>query len=322
MIKKKFREVFNDFQAREPIIHNVTGYLEELDLLRWLCIKYQMYLLESSKSMISSHLKIFKKDNEQNSKFVNQLKTQLLEVEDLNTQCKNFQKAMQKENVISDTFSTENIDKTANYLNEMIQLLSSKKLIYRNAEEVLNILKDLNELSTFDPEVVNYTCKTFCRLMRADWKYHVLQEIPQFHLLYDIHHGIVGPLEERKYANRLNKFKHLLDQLNQWISNKELIKHAHDADLIINDIKAYLQDFFASIQGLKNLNEKNNSDTVSKSIQKAYEAVLEYYFVFSKFFYHLSSEVPEEKLLRKQFLFVDQYLEAIENRLEDIRSVA
>lgn len=321
MIKKKFREVFHDFQARQPIIHNVIGYCHELQLLGWMCKKYREFLLATgSNSYARSRLRLSQWIAGTELKDIKQLQAQILNIEHLNTLCESFQSALESDQAMLKTLTPKVEEEIANYLSEMSQPLASKATINKHAKMILAHLKNLDELMSFHPEVVNYTCKILCKIMRADWKYHVLHEISLFHQLYDIHHSIVGPLEERQNADRLDKFKVILDRLDQWIKHKQVLKHAHEVNLGINDIKAYLQDFFAGIQGLKNLNDKGNEDVISRSTEKIYEALLEYRYVFSKFFHHLRSDIPEERLIRKQFLFADQYFEAIENRLQDITS--
>lgn len=319
MIKKKFREVFNDLQARQPLIDNVVGYRNELNMLAAMCAKYRKFLLATDPyPHTSSGLRFPKWKTALDSKQDKQFEKLIFDIEHLNTLCETFQSAMEKDEGMLKASMLEMDEDIVSHLHDMTQPLASKAMICEHATTILDHLKNGNELTSFDPEVVKQTCKILCKVMKADWKYHLLQGIPLFHQLYDIHYSIVGPLEERQNANRLHKFKSILDQLDHWIKEHEILKHAHEVDVSISDIKAYLQDFFASIQGLKSLREQGNSEALLKAIEKAYEAVLEYRNVFSGFFYRLRLDAPEERLIRKQFLFVDQYFEAIENRLQEI----
>lgn len=319
MIKKKFREVFHDHQAREPIIHNISGYRVELEMLAWMSAKYRA-LIMATDSGSYPRLRFSEKSGESDSKNLKQLQMLTSYIENLNSQCENFQSALESDQAMQKLLIPEANTDIGNLLSEMAQPLISKTSISEHAKKVLEILKSFNELTSFDPEVVKYTCKILCKVMRTDWKYHIVQEISLFHELYDIHHGIVGPLEERQHAERLIKFKNILMQFDHWLENKETLKHVHEVNLGINDIKAYLQDFYVSIQGIRELNEKNDAEGVLKALDNTSEAVLEYRYVFSKFFHRLHSGVPEERRIRQQFIFVDQYLEAIENRLHEINA--
>jgi hypothetical protein len=202
-------------------------------------------------------------------------------------------------------------------LHEIGQPLASKSLIQRNCKALLNILQNLDEISAFYPEVVDYICRTLGTAMCWDWKYHILQQIPLFHQVYEVHQNIAATDEYRPHLNRYNKFRRILELLAQRIKDKEIPRYFHEIELDMNDLKAYLQDFLASIQRLGQNPEALKSEQGQQEVSMANQALLEYLYLFGKFFHSLSLDDPEHKLIRKQLLFVDQYFETIELELNE-----
>lgn len=317
MIKKKFNEVFQDEQARQALIDHAVGYRTELHMLDAMCSKYRDFLLRTDPDpYVRSRWGFSEWIVGPEPKQVKHLQTLMFDIEHLDSLCAGFQSSLKNKMALEYHLTPEEVNKEiSNHLREMGQPLASKSMMKRHAESIMISLKLLDELASFDPDVVDYTCTIFCKAMRADWKYHVLQEIPLFHQLYEIHQGIVAPLEDRQHVNRLHKFRGILEHLTQWIRHSETLKHAHEIDLDINDIKAYLQDFFAYVQNVLRKDEQMDKEALGHAINMINQCLLQYRYVFGKFFHELRSDVPEERLLRKQFLFVDQYFEAIENRI-------
>lgn len=204
-------------------------------------------------------------------------------------------------------------------LHDMGQPLASSGLMYLRGQQFVEHLNQLGELSTKDAEVVKQITPLLSRAMRADWKYHVLHEMPLFHQLYAVHMQILPSSTDRQHLNRLRHFKRLLQQLQQWVKDKSTLSHMNEIDLDINDIKGYLQDFLAQLQRVSGdaslFNKKNGESIIATTAQQ----LLEYRYLFGHFFHQLRQTDVEEKLLRSQFLFVDHYFETVENKLIDMR---
>ena len=181
------------------------------------------------------------------------------------------------------------------------------------------MLESLNELGSFESKSVEFVGEVLSRALRADWKYHVLFDLTAFEQIYKTHCGILGPLHERQHIARLETFDHLVKQLGSWVKSRTLNKHAHEIEQDMNDIKEGLQEFYAYVQRLFDAEDIPRE----KALQQADEVsrgLLEYRFLFGKFFHDLRENEPEERSIRNRFLFVDQYFESIEGKLQEFYS--
>jgi hypothetical protein len=201
---------------------------------------------------------------------------------------------------------------------DMGQPLASASMMASKAEHFVKLLNQLNELGSRDPDVVSDITPLLSNAMRADWKYNVLQDIPLFHQLYSVHINILPPITDRNHINRLRQFKKHIQQLTQWVKEKNMHAHLQEIEFDINDIKGYLQDFLAQLQRtVKDPIYSTHEGKVSL-IKDTAQQLLEYRYMFCNFFHHLRQNEIDEKSLRNQFLFVDQYFETIENKLDEI----
>lgn len=203
-------------------------------------------------------------------------------------------------------------------LHEMGQPLSSKAVMKSRAERLLEQMEEINELGSFDDDIINMMGKVFSKAMRADWQYHVLFEFPLFHQLYRIHQGITGKNTDLKHQNRMSKFREIIDELQGWVKKCDTHRHVHEIETDMNDMRGYLQDFLALVQ---NFSVNDGLDAVSAQVEISHFArqLLEYRYLFGSFFQMLHQHEPEGKLIRNQFLFVDQYFEAVESQLHEMR---
>lgn len=202
-------------------------------------------------------------------------------------------------------------------LHEMGQPLTGRSVMRTRAEKLLFQVQELNELGSFYPEVVDYTGKIFAKALRTDWQYQVFFEFPLFHQLYAVHQGILGKTEDRNHLNRLLKFKELITQIEGWVHDRDAFRHIHEIETDVTDMKGLLQDFLASVQQLGRIEKEK---TLIEKERKAYaKQLLEYRYLFSKFFFFLHQHEPEGRQIRNQFLFIDQYFESIETHLHDLR---
>lgn len=226
-----------------------------------------------------------------------------------------------KKSVRLTTSETSQIEvEIQNNLHEMSQPLSTHRRMRASAETILDKLQQLDELGSFDNHIIDEVGQIFAKLLRVDWKYNVLHGIPLFHQLYTIHQGLIPPIEDRQHANRINKFNRLLQQVQDWVKNQKSQAHFHDIELDINDIKGYLQDFLGYVQRI--FNEKDMTKEKAKKLEmEISKQLLEYRYLFGNFFYQLRQNEAEGQLIRKQFLFVDQYFESIEHRLHEFKQI-
>lgn len=314
MIKKKFRNVFHDQDARDPLIDTAALSRVELGMLSDVCSRYRNYLIKTDPNFNMRSRWGFSESRE--SKFGKQISLFLEEIQHLDILCENFRESLVKDNAMEYRPTPRMEQEVSEHLHEMTQPLASKEMMKKYAVSIVSSLQEIDELTSFYPDTVAFVRKTLCRAMRADWKYHVLNAIPEFHRLYEIHQEVIGSAGDRQHMSRLHKFRTMINEITLWVKSKETSKHTHEIELDINDIKAYLQDYFAQVQSLLRSEGQSNPDDICQVVSKIYQSLLEYRYLFSNFFYGLNPDVPEERLLRRDLLFVDQYFEAIENRLQ------
>jgi hypothetical protein len=203
-------------------------------------------------------------------------------------------------------------------LHEMGQPLTSRMVMRARAEKLLDQIQQMDELGSFNPDVVEYVGKAFSKGLRADWQYNVFFDIPLFHQLYEIHQGILGPIEDRNHLGRKNKFRDLITQIEGWVRNRDTHRHVHEIETDMTDMKNYLQEFLAYVQRIEN--EKDLSKVALKAhTSDITRQLLEYRYLFGQFFHDLHQYEPEGKMIRNQFLFIDQYLESVENKLNELK---
>lgn len=202
-------------------------------------------------------------------------------------------------------------------LHEMSHPLASHRLMRRESEKILNKLEQLDELSSRDANITEYFSQLLARLMRVDWRYHVLFGFPSFHQMYSIHRELTKPANDRHHSIRLQKFQKLIQRILGWVKAQKTQEHAHEIEFDMSDIQGYLQDFLGYIQ--RNINDLNMTRERAFAFRKEMlNELLEYRYLFGNFFYRLRQNESDGPLIRRQFLFVDQYFETIELKLNEI----
>lgn len=222
----------------------------------------------------------------------------------------NFGQALESKGIIPEVTLAEVDREIQAVLHEMAQPLIARASMQKRADRFVSLLDQLDLLSSSDKRIVNYVGRLLNKALRADWQYHVLSDSPTFHRLYSLYIGLVGPSEDRNHLNRLHKFKRLIQQLQSWVKNYDTPRHTHEIELDLNDLKGYLQDFLAYAQRVT----KEESPDREQRVGEVAQQLLEYRYLFGNFFRHLQEDSIEERILRKQLLFVDQYFEAVETR--------
>lgn len=322
MIKKGYRSIFSDLEAKKYIVDNVLAYRVELHTLAATIARFRDFLLRTDPNpYVRSRWGFSEWIVGQEPKSSRRLQSLVYDIEHVDALYASMLDSLHKSDSKMQTLNPKIEKAVDGHLHEMGQPLASKDIMFHHASAVVALLKHIDELGSFQPDVVDYTRSTLCKVMRADWKYQAVQEIPDFHLIYEIHQGLIAPLEDRHHLHRMQKFVKLIDKLEQRLKSGETVKHAGDIELDVNDIRAYLQDFLAQVQRLKRSEADVSSEALALSVANMRQTLLEYRFLFSKFFHGLSPEEPEQRLIRKQLLFVDQYFEAIEDCMQEISSV-
>lgn len=321
LIKKQFRLLFLDKSVRQPLIDNLSGYRSELATLNSMVDGYKKFHVQTDPSIRKGFFCTTKNNgNEGYKHLMAELDNLSHEIKGLDLLVVNFHASLECEPALENKVDVHVEEVVAGYIHEMEQPLASRDLMRKDAKALLNVLHGLDEMGAFDPLVVSFTRWTLILAMCADWKYHVLQDLSLFHHIYHLHQNIVGNNEDRSHLNRLQRFNRVFERVRQWVGANQTVKHAHDIELDINDIKAYLQDFFAHVQRI----EKGSSDipdgeSAEDPIARAEQALLEYLYIFGGFLHTLSYDNLEHRQIRRQLLFVDQYFEEIRRKLQDLK---
>lgn len=190
-------------------------------------------------------------------------------------------------------------------LHEMGQPLSSRNLIQGKAERLIELIGDLDELGGAEGDVHDLITEILLKALHYDIKYQVLNDDSRFEEIITIHRGLSYPIEDPEHLNRMKVFKSVIKHVENWLKKKEVREHIHELDLDEAAVQESLQGFLASVQRGSYLEET------------CYEMLLEYRYLFSRFFHLLRSFESEGKEIRSQFSFVDQYLEAIERQVKE-----
>ena len=71
-----------------------------------------------------------------------------------------------------------------------------KEMMRRHAKAVLQGLQKIDEIASFQAGDVEFISQP-CKVMRSDWKYHVLYDIPGFQQFFHTHMHIINSGEDR-----------------------------------------------------------------------------------------------------------------------------
>lgn len=196
--------------------------------------------------------------------------------------------------------------------------LASYAISNQQAGKLIKKVEEVNELGSMDIRTIGYMGDVLAKMLRSDWRHNALFNFTEFHDVYDIHHHITKPAKNRQHITRINKFQRITKQILDWVQNHKSGARAHDIELDINDMKVYLQDFLAYIQ--RHLLDFNMTKDRAYALQvEISQELLECRYLFGNFFHHLKQYGSEGSFIRNQCLFVDGYLEAIEQRLYDLQ---
>lgn len=299
--------------------HVVQGQMSELHALGTTVRKYRDFLLRTDPNpYIRSRLGFGEWIVGPEPAIAKELSQIIYEIEDLDELFISFLKSIEEGDVSKEQLNRykSEIQRT---LHEMTQPLASYSFMKQKGKLFVEELTKINELGSSHFEVVDLAGDSLCKALRSDWKFHVLQEIPEFHAIYRIHQGIVGSMEDRLHINRLQRFRKLINEIEDWVKNNDIHKHIDEIEIDISDLKGYLQDFLAYVQRLEKDIVDSNQLENHKLLVGVSNQLLMYRYLFGEFFHHLRRDRTEERVIRNQFLFVDQYFETIENKLQELR---
>jgi hypothetical protein len=312
----KIRQSENEEKGTEKIQEFLKGYQSELHTLGSLLTKYRVFLLKTDPNpYVRSRLGFpewFLGPEPIQTKKILVLTNEFQELDEI---ILDFKKTLETKEDLSRKKYAAMKKEILETLHNMGQPLTSKAVMKGRAEYFIHLVANLNELGTTRRDVVEFVGEALGKGLRNDWKYHVLFDHSLFHQLYSVHINLVGPIEDRSHLTRMQKFKRLIQQIEQWIKNNDTPRHTHEIELDMNDLKVYLQDFLAHVQRIC---YQDFQDPKNKLAVRDVEVqLLEYRYLFGNFFHHLRENKAEERMIRNQFLFVDQYFETIENKLHD-----
>lgn len=212
--------------------------------------------------------------------------------------------------------ASQNID---HWMHGISQPLTSRTMMHSYIDHIVNQLVDLDELGSFNKKVMHFVGQVLTKILRVDWKYQVAFDIPKFKDVYRVHLGLVGHSEDRQHFNRQQKFKQIFQKIEEWAKKKTIERHSHEIEENLSDIKMYLQDFLVSIQKVVSRPKNDEEHTQVEALQKEFEGqLLEYRYQFGQFLHNLSQFETDERFLIHQFLFVYQYFEAIQDKINEI----
>ncbi|MCE2982114.1 MAG: hypothetical protein LW832_00980, partial [Parachlamydia sp.] len=190
-------------------------------------------------------------------------------------------------------------------------------MMQKKAGKLLQEIIAYDEIGSPYLESIEFVDKILAKAMREDWKYHVLHGFPAFHEIYRLHLGLCDYVEDPSHAFRMDRFRLLFDQIEDWVNKGDVYAHIHEVELDINDMKTYLQDYLAAVQRVGR--EKGTEMSIEDAIYKYKQQLLEYRYVFGQFLFILLEKEGSGQL-RNQFLFVDLYFETVENLIQSIGS--
>lgn len=203
-------------------------------------------------------------------------------------------------------------------INEMGQPLTSRALLSKKGDELIQKLLEINEITAPLAETSILVQDALIRALRIDSKFNTLLDKGQFHDIVDTHRGLFGQSFALSHLKRMKQYKRILDHLRGWSSKHELSRHSHETEADAHDIQESLQEFFHS---LPQKAPEGSINTFRDQVLDLKRQLLEERLLFAQFFHFMKEHEHESRILRAELHFIDPYLEAIENKLRNFNSV-
>lgn len=305
----KSEKILGDEKRAHNLIYELEGGIKEVHLLASTADRYRELLLKSDPDpyvRLSFGFKDFATGKEPS--VADNLRNISYDVEEIESFFKDLIEAYSKPSADEVKFS-ETKEKSVPILHEMAQPLISESTMKRAASNILDLLKQLDELGSSSWKVVDFVGQLLSRLLKYDWKYHILFSLEEFEKAYAIHIGIlIHEHNDRMHLNRMDELRRLLKEIKDFLKSQGSYKNKEEFIFLLNDIKGALQDFFGYAQN--RLQESLNPKATVTSIRFQ---LMEYRYLFGRYFYEIKQSEDDLQLIKREFLFVDQYLEAIES---------
>ncbi|MFI0434739.1 MAG: hypothetical protein ACH350_03290 [Parachlamydiaceae bacterium] len=308
--KEGFQDGFEKLQER------VKEYRKELRSLMHTISAYRTFLLKNDpnpyvRSRWGFSEWIVGPEPIKTKKLVNMI----YEANDLDELFHDFQASLSADRLEKERIAGLVNQKIDDLLHEIGQPLMSRSVLKNREELIVAQLKLCDEVGSPYSSTINYVGDVLSKVMRLDWKYHILYEIPLFHRLYHVHQGLIGGFDDPSHTSRLERLRSVLDQIKERLERENVSFHFYEMEVDISDMKTYLQDFLASVQRINK--EKSQDPFFHETIDKLRQQLLDYRYLFGQFFCLIMAKSVDGMRLRIQFLFVDQYFESVETLLKE-----
>ncbi|HEY4831624.1 MAG TPA: hypothetical protein VIH61_03590 [Waddliaceae bacterium] len=313
------KEIYSDEANRKTVGDRLHGFREELHTLGVTVAKYREFFLRTHPSpYVRTRWGFVEWVASPEPRQTKELLHFVYQIEYLDKLFLDLIEALKKGPSAYDNKSlTQYFNDAQRILHEIGQPLTSRNMIRVRTSRLLQLLQQMDELGSFNPDIVGDVAKIMAKALRADWQYNVIFDSTLFHQLYEIHQKILGEVDDRQHMNRMNKFLRMIEDVKDWVKTNNTLSHFKEIGVDISDMKGYLQDFLAFSQRFTS-ELQDRGDAVLR-IESMANQLLEYRYLFGRFFHELHQHGIEGKMIRNQFLFVDQYFEAVENKLQELR---
>lgn len=306
---------FESHYPEERLDHlqeKVRQYQEELAAYIETMKLYQDFMLKTVDQRVRMRFRMKQSESDR----LNRLSAFIQKASELNRWYQKFIQTLNQNPLEKERKENELYGEIDKILHEMEQPLISRAMMQERAKNLLKNLQACDEVGSAHEATIDYVGDVLDRALRADWKYHVLHEFPLFHEIYHLHSGLERDVADPPHAFRLEKFHELFEQIEEWANKGDIYSHIHEIELDINDIKIYLQDFYASLQRISK--DRGIDPFLDETLAKCRQQLIEYRYLFGQFFFNLMCKNLDSQQLRTQFLFVDQYFESCENLLRNL----
>ena len=177
MIKDHSGDFLESRQSHVLLMEQLNGLQNELHSFAINVDKYRQFLTSMNASQ-KSKLALSRWFGNHENKQTRALLGLVQESEQLDNLCKHFVTSLQKESTSQSNLTPELEQSITRHLHEMGQPLASKVMMRRHAKAVVQSLQKIDDIGSFHQSDVEYISRILCKLMRIDWKYHVVFDVP------------------------------------------------------------------------------------------------------------------------------------------------
>ena len=307
-----------DKGVRRQLREQVDGYSRELHSLGSSVSRFRDFLLRTDPNpYVRARWGFTERITGAEPKETRDLQRLAFEIEGLDDLYRKIVESLQVEGAPGPLRSQSSYQQIQRAVHELSQPLASRPLMRKRGDYLVDLVEELDELGTTDGAVVNYVGEVLSKALRADWKYHVLHENPGFRRMFRIHFGIAPVADDPDHTSRIERLNTAFDELKEWAKGGSIWRPGEDVEAALEDIKGVMQEFLTALQSVGQAGELTDAQ-LSDFVTQKRRQLLELRFQFGRFCVRRLQVHPEGVQLRNQFLFVDQYFEFIENKLNDL----